>query len=344
MRQKVAVVILNWNGEKLLEEFIPSVVKTIPDFATLIVADNASNDNSIEFLKLNYPQVTIVQNDKNYGFAQGYNEALKKVDAEYLVLLNSDVETSNNWIEPIVNFMDSHPETGACQPKILDYKNKNVFEYAGASGGFIDALGFPFCRGRIFNDLEIDSNQYNTPSSIFWSTGACMFIRKKVFDELNGFDSSFFAHMEEIDLCWRIHRLGFNIYCIPESKVYHLGGGTLKKLNPQKTYLNFRNNLTMLIKNGNSNLFWGRFLLKMTLDGIAGLKFLLEGSPLHTLSVLKAHFYIYKNFSRILKQRKKLKKTLGFPKINSIYGKSIVVSYYLLNKKKFSELTFRRDI
>lgn len=340
MKAKVAVVILNWNGKKLLEEFLPSVFSTLPNYAELWVADNASSDDSLHFLKQHYPQVKLVVNEQNYGFAQGYNEALKSIDAEYYVLLNSDVKTASNWIEPIVELLDANPKVGAAQPKILDYKNPSRFEYAGASGGFIDQLGFPFCRGRIFNDLEEDEGQYNTPLKIFWGTGACLFIRKSLFDSLKGFDEQFFAHMEEIDLCWRIQRSGFDIYCVPDSVVYHLGGGTLKKINPKKTYLNFRNNIAMLIKNSPPKWFWRRLFLKFCLDGMAGIKFLIEGSPKHTLSVLSAHFYIYKNFPRLWKQRRELKKTLGFPRIESIYRESIVSSYYILGKDRFQDLDF----
>lgn len=340
MASKVAVVILNWNGLELLKEFLPSVVATIPNYAELVILDNASTDGSVNFIKSDYPNITIVHNDDNYGFALGYNKGLKSIDAEYYVLLNSDIECTENWVQPIINFMDANPQVGACQPKILDYNKKDTFEYAGAVGGHIDALGFPFCRGRIFNELEKDLGQYDENAKIFWATGACMFIRKNVFDKLDGFDDDFFAHMEEIDLCWRVQRAGFEIYCIPASTIYHLGGGTLKKLNPRKTYLNFRNNLVMILKNNQRRYFFITIFLKLFLDGIAGAKFLLEGSPLHTLSVLKAHFYVYANIRKVLKKRKALK--AAFPKttINPVYPKSIVMSYFLFGKKTFASLKF----
>jgi GT2 family glycosyltransferase len=340
VRSKVAVVILNWNGIELLKEFLPSVVNTVPDYVKVVLLDNASSDGSVNFVKQHYPNIDILHNDDNYGFALGYNKGLINVDAEYFVLLNSDIQCAKGWVEPIIDFMDNNPKVGACQPKILDYKSKGSFEYAGASGGHLDAFGFPFCRGRIFNELELDEGQYEENSKIFWATGACLFIRSDVFNDLNGFDEDFFAHMEEIDLCWRIHRAGHEIYCIPESKIYHLGGGTLKKLNPQKTYLNFRNNLIMILKNNRRKYFYLTILLKLIFDGIAGVKFLLEGSPLHTWSVVKAHFYVYGHIGAILKKRRDLKKV--FPKtiIHPVYSKSIVISHYLLGKKTFKELKF----
>jgi len=340
VQSKVAVVILNWNGIALLREYLPSVVSTVPDYVKVFLLDNASNDESVSFVKKKYPDIQIIQNDDNSGFALGYNKGLVGVDAEYFVLLNSDIECAQGWVEPIIDFMDKNKQVGACQPKILDHKNKNSFEYAGASGGHIDALGFPFCRGRIFNELELDEAQYEENSKIFWATGACLFIRSSVFNELKGFDEDFFAHMEEIDLCWRIHRAGHEIYCIPKSKIFHLGGGTLKKLNPQKTYLNFRNNLIMILKNNRRKYFFITIFLKLILDGVAGVKFLLEGSPLHTWSVLKAHFYVYGHFGTILKKRKALKKV--FPKkiIHPVYPKSIVISHFLFGKKTFKELKF----
>ncbi len=338
MQQKVAIVILNWNGTKLLSEFLPSVVNTVPSYAKVYVSDNASTDDSLVFLAKNYPNVSILVNDKNYGFAEGYNKCLANLEEEYLVLLNSDVECSPNWVEPIVDLMESNDSIGACQPKILDYKNKKSFEYAGASGGFIDTLGFPFCRGRIFNDLESDENQYNSNIPVFWATGACLFIRSEIFKELDGFDVSFFAHMEEIDLCWRIQRLGFEIYCVPDSTVYHLGGGTLNKINPKKTYLNFRNNLMMLIKNAAPKLFVFKLIIKLVLDGVAGIKFLLEGSPRHTFSIIKAHLVVYSKLSTIFRERTRLKKKYGFKPLPTMYPKAIVVSHFVKGKNKFKDL------
>ncbi|MBL57628.1 MAG: dTDP-Rha--alpha-D-GlcNAc-pyrophosphate polyprenol alpha-3-L-rhamnosyltransferase [Flavobacteriales bacterium] len=335
--KRVAVVILNWNGEKLLKEFLPSVVEYIPDYAEIIIADNASNDNSISFLEDNYPHIRIIKNTTNGGFAKGYNDALKQIDHHYIVLLNSDIETPENWIEPVINFMDNHPDVGAAMPKILQYKKKSHFEYAGAGGGFIDRWGYPFCRGRIFNDLEEDFGQYNSNIPIFWASGACMFVRNEVFKELNGFDEFFFAHMEEIDLCWRIQRAGYKVYAIGDSHVYHLGGGTLNKLSPRKTFLNFRNNLLLLTKNDVSRGFWLRLIQKLLLDGIAGVKFLFEGNFNHCIAIIKAHYSFFIHLPRYLKIRKTLHHQLGNNEIKGIYSDSVVRNYFLRKKRVFSE-------
>ena len=333
-------MVLNWNGMALLKQYLPSVVAQLPDYAKVVLLDNASTDDSVGFVRREFPMVEVVINDQNYGFAQGYNRGLSKIDAEYLVLLNSDVECAGGWIEPVVDFMDENQQVAACQPKILDDKSRGNFEYAGASGGFVDVLGFPFCRGRIFNDVEQDLGQYEEPISVFWATGACLFIRKRVFEEVEGFDEDFFAHMEEIDLCWRVLRAGYKIYCIPESKVYHLGGGTLKKLNPQKTYLNFRNNLIMIIKNDHQRSFLLMLFLKLVLDGVAALKFVAEGNPMHAWSVVKAHFYVYFHMKTTYRKRKELEVAYPEGVALPVYGSSIVMSRYLLGKKSFNELKF----
>ena len=245
---KTAIVILNWNGRKMLEQYLPSVIEYSRDDATIIVADNASSDDSLAFLQTHYPEVQTIVLDQNYGFADGYNRALKQVEAEYYVLLNSDVEVTHHWLEPLVEYMDAHEEVAACQPKLLSYVDKGKFEYAGASGGYIDRYGYPFCRGRLFDSVENDNGQYDYATSVLWATGACLFIRSKDYWLADGLDSRYFAHNEEIDLCWRLHIMGRQVVCLPDSVVYHLGGGTLPKGNPQKTFLNFRNNLTMLYK------------------------------------------------------------------------------------------------
>ena len=245
---KTAIVILNWNGRKMLEQYLPSVIEYSRDDATIIVADNASSDDSLAFLQTRYPEVQTIVLDQNYGFADGYNRALKQVEAEYYVLLNSDVEVTHHWLEPLVEYMDAHEEVAACQPKLLSYVDKGKFEYAGASGGYIDRYGYPFCRGRLFDSVENDNGQYDYATSVLWATGACLFIRSKDYWLADGLDSRYFAHNEEIDLCWRLHIMGRQVVCLPDSVVYHLGGGTLPKGNPQKTFLNFRNNLTMLYK------------------------------------------------------------------------------------------------
>ena len=246
---KTAIVILNWNGRKMLEQYLPSVLMYSKDEATVYVADNASTDDSIELLEKHFPEVRIIRLDRNWGFAEGYNRALQQVEAEYYVIMNSDIEVTHHWLTPLTEFMDNHPEVAACQPKLLSMSDKERFEYAGAAGGFIDSLGYPFCRGRVFDTVENDNGQYDTRAEVMWATGACMMIRSKDYHAVGGFDGRFFAHCEEIDLCWRLRLQGRKVYCIPDSYVYHVGGGTLPKGNPMKTYLNFRNNLTMLYKN-----------------------------------------------------------------------------------------------
>ena len=246
---KTAIVILNWNGRQMLAQYLPSVLMYSKDKATVYVADNASTDDSLELLREHFPEVRTIRLDKNWGFAEGYNQALQQVEAEYYVIMNSDIEVTHHWLTPLIEFMDNHPEAAACQPKLLSMSNKERFEYAGASGGFIDRLGYPFCRGRVFDTVENDNGQYDTRKEVMWATGACMMIRSKDYHTVGGFDGRFFAHCEEIDLCWRLHLLGRKVFCIPDSYVYHVGGGTLPKGNPMKTYLNFRNNLTMLYKN-----------------------------------------------------------------------------------------------
>ena len=246
---QIAIVILNWNGRHFLEKFLPGVAQHSRDLARIVVADNASTDDSLAYLKANFPEVDIIRLDQNYGFTGGYNRALQQVQEPYYVLLNSDVEVSEGWLNPLMQFMEKHPEVAACQPKIRSYNDRHLLEHAGAAGGFIDYLGYPFCRGRIYNHLEEDKGQYDQAVPVFWATGACLFIRRDDFRNENGFDEQFFAHMEEIDLCWRLQQSGKQIWVIPQSTVYHVGGGTLPKNNPRKTFFNFRNNLMMLFKN-----------------------------------------------------------------------------------------------
>lgn len=335
---KVAVVILNWNGKELLERFLPSVVRHSSPDSQVYIIDNASTDNSVFFLKANYPGIRIIQNSQNGGFAKGYNDGLKQIEAEYYVLLNSDVEVTGNWIAPVIKLMEEKRNIAACQPKLKDFKNKEMFEYAGAAGGFIDKYGYAFCRGRIFDTFEEDRGQYNDCREIFWATGACLFIRADLYHEAKGFDEDFYAHMEEIDLCWRLKNAGHKIMYCPDSVVYHLGGATLSKINPKKTYLNFRNNLILFFKNHSSSYFWTKVLLRMILDGIAGLKFLLGGSPAHFSAVCKAHRDFYSSFSITLEKRRQLKRTIKSYATTAIYNKSIVFDYFILGKKRFSEL------
>ena len=325
----IAVVILNWNGKTLLEQFLPSVVTYSPE-AHIYVADNASTDNSIAFLKQHYPKVTIIQNSTNGGYAKGYNDALKHVNEDIYCLLNSDVEVTKDWLQPIKKRFKTSNETAIIQPKILDYHNKTHFEYAGAGGGFIDKYGFPYCRGRIFNTIEKDTNQYQN-SEIFWASGACLFVRSSVFKQLNGFDERYFAHFEEIDFCWRAFNLNFSTYCETESIIYHVGGATLHNTNSQKTYLNFRNSLFTLVKNASGNLFHIIFT-RLTIDGIAGLKFLASFKFSHFIAILKAHLSFYLALPYYLKQRKKLKQQKQYYSI-----KSIVWSYFIKGKQRFSQ-------
>ncbi len=325
---KIAVVILNWNGEKLLEQFLPSIVKYSPE-ADIYLADNASTDDSVSYVKAFFPSVKIIKNDSNLGFAGGYNEALKSVEADIFALVNSDIEVTDNWLKPIIETFENEPKTAIIQPKILDYKRKEYFEYAGAAGGFIDKFGYPYCRGRIFDTLEKDNGQYNDNCEIFWASGACFFIRSSVYKELKGFDADFFAHQEEIDLCWRAINNGHTIKYNSQSVVYHVGGATLQQGNPMKTFLNFRNSLLMLTKNLlRKNMYWILFC-RLVLDGIAGIQFLFQGKFKHLLAIIKAHFAFYSLFTVHFKKRGK------FQTANYYGTKSIVFQYYLKAGKVF---------
>jgi GT2 family glycosyltransferase len=328
---KIAVVILNWNGAKLLQQFLPSVIKFSPQ-ASVFVADNASTDDSISVIKNNFPTVQLIQNQFNYGFAGGYNQALQNLDYEIFALINSDVEVTENWLQPILETFQSEPQTAILQPKILDFKSKEKFEYAGAAGGFIDKYGFPYCRGRIFDTIETDNNQYTDNKEIFWATGACFFIRKKTFEELNGFDADFFAHQEEIDLCWRAFNKGFLIKYISKSTVYHVGGATLQSANPQKTFLNFRNSLLMLVKNLPKKQLFPVIFVRLCLDGLAGIQFLLKAKPKHTYAILKAHFHFYHLIIPNYKKRTDTQKTAYYQ------VDSIVYQYFIKNRKQFTKL------
>jgi len=330
---KIAIVILNWNGKKLLETFLPSIVNFSSEKAEIFVADNASTDESIFYVKKHFPSVNIIENTINGGYAKGYNDALQAVEANIYCLINSDVEVTENWLSPILEVFDKEKNVAIIQPKILDYKDKYSFEYAGAAGGFIDFFGYPYCRGRVFNSLEKDNHQFDDTTEIFWASGACFFIRSKVFHELKGFDEDYFAHQEEIDLCWRTQNLGFEIKYVGRSTVFHIGGATLQETNPHKTYLNFRNSLLNVVKNVPKKWFLIVVLSRLILDGIAGIKFLLELRPIHTIAILKAHLSFYKNLPLFLKKRRKIiKKQTYFTHI------SIVWQYFVLGKKKFQEL------
>lgn len=337
--KKIAVVILNWNGKGLLEVFLPSVVEysTAPDIE-LVIVDNGSTDDSVDFLSKLYHQIRVVRLSENYGFAGGYNKGLELIEAEYFVLLNSDVEVTEGWLDPIIKYLDSNQDVAAAQPKILSQRDKSYFEYAGASGGFIDRFGYPFCRGRIFKAVEKDSGQYDTPIDILWATGACLVIRSKDFFEAEGFDASFFAHMEEIDLCWRLNCRGRRVVCLPQATVYHVGAATLKKESPRKTYLNFRNNLLMLYKNLPQRHLKRVMIIRLILDYVAAVQFTLTGSYANAKEVIKAHKDFYNNRTdyRLSRQKNLEKSIVSVPK--TMYPKSILVAYYLKFIRKYSHL------
>lgn len=335
--QKIAVVILNWNGKKHLAHFLPSVIKFTPSYVTIFVADNGSTDGSISFVKEKFPQIHIIKNEKNGGFAKGYNDALKQIPADIYILLNSDVEVTENWIIPLIERLNISDKIAACQPKILSYLDKNKFEHAGAAGGFIDKFGFTFCRGRIFDFVENDNQQYNQSTEIFWATGACLAIKADLYHQSGGFDEDFFAHMEEIDLCWRLKNNGYQIWYEANSTVYHLGGGTLNYNSPQKVYLNFRNNLFLITKNKASKFIFLDIFIRLVLDGIAGIFFLIKGNFKGIIAVLKAHFSFYALLGKMMQKRKQLTQK---DNLYGIYPKSIVWNYFIKKKKKFSELEF----
>ena len=332
MNQTVAVVILNWNGLALLKEFLPDVVK-YSEGANIYVADNASTDTSVEFIKNEFPEVNVIQNSINGGYAKGYNDALAGLHEDVFILLNSDVQVTPNWITPINDLFKRDKNVAAVQPKILDHKRKGYFEYAGAAGGFIDKFGYPYCRGRIFDNLEKDQGQYDDEIEIFWASGACLAIRREQYYEVGKLDEDYFSHQEEIDICWRLHNYGYKVYYTPLSVVYHVGGATLSSMNPKKTFYNFRNSLFNLIKNVPNNKIVLVLILRMTLDGIAALKFLFELKIDHFIAVFQAHMSFYKQVKKFLKKRKNI------PKKDTYYSKiSVVCRNYGLGQKKYSDL------
>ncbi len=329
--EKVAVVILNYNGEQFLKKFLPSVVKHSHPHK-VIVADNCSTDHSIELLN-EFPSVEKVILNENYGYAGGYNQALKQIEAEYFVLLNSDVEVTPNWLNPLTEFLDSNPAYAAAQPKILSFYNRDFFEYAGAAGGFIDTFGYPFCRGRVFDSVEKDVGQYDQVTDIFWTSGACMMIRSEVFHQLGGFDSEFFAHMEEIDLCWRMKSAGWKAAFIPTSSIYHVGGGTLNKTSPKKTFLNFRNGISVLIKNlPRKKLIW-ILPIRILLDWVASLLLWRNNSYDHFAAVWKAHFQSLSSSRNNINSIKRSNTA-----INGQKPALIPFEYYIRGKKTYSDI------
>lgn len=336
---KVAVAILNWNGKGLLERFLPIVIKNsnCPG-AEVVVIDNNSDDESVDYIAHQFPSVKIIELDKNYGFAGGYNEGLKQIEAEYFLLLNSDVAPEANWLNPLMEQIEQDTNIGACMPKVRAYNEPSHFEYAGASGGYIDYLGYPFCRGRILNHIEEDKGQYDEPISIFWATGAALLIRSNLYKITGGLDESFFAHMEEIDLCWRIKNLGYTIMAVPQSEVLHVGGATLSQQNSHKTYLNFRNNLVMMVKNLPQKQLLSVLFIRMVLDGVAGLHFIFRGEVKHFVAVLKAHFSFYSRLGDVLLKRKKLTAYRKIGHHQEVYPQSIIWAFYFKKLRKFSEL------
>ena len=333
---KVAVVILNWNGKAYLEEFLPSVVASTYQNIEIVVGDNGSTDDSVAFIRANYPSIKLIINDKNYGFTGGYNRVLAQVEAHYYILLNSDIEVVPGWIEPVIELMETDDLIAAAAPKIKDFKHKNAFEHAGAAGGFIDKLGYPFCQGRIFFDIEEDKGQYEQTREIFWASGAALFIKKKYWDECGGFDERFFAHMEEIDLCWRLKNMGLKVMYCPQTEVYHVGGGTLNVENPFKTYLNFRNNLILLKK----NLPFQRAIIiipvRFVLDLLAIFRFMSEGKRKDAWAVSRAHqnfiYYLFSSHPTTVRNRYRKYNLTG------MYKHSIIADFFLRNKKHFSDL------
>lgn len=337
--RKVSVVILNWNGAEMLRTFLPSVVKyTNPELAEVCVADNGSTDNSVDIVRNEFPSVRLISFKENYGFAEGYNKVMDNVDTDYVVLLNSDVKVTEGWIEPILSYMESHKDVAACQPKILSYHDKKKFEYAGASGGYIDKYGYPFCRGRVFDFLETDNGQYDTPADIFWASGAAMFVRRDVYVAVGGLDPKFFAHMEEIDLCWRLLSRGYRLVCIPESKVYHVGGATLKKENPKKTYLNFRNNLLMMYKNLPSDELRKVMIVRCFLDYLAVVFYILKFDFSNAFAVVKAR----KDYSSMRKDFKSLRdenlRQTKRSKLKFRYDFSLILQSKIFGKTTYSRL------
>jgi GT2 family glycosyltransferase len=337
----VSIVILNWNGRNYLQQFLPSVLATSYAHKEVVVIDNASTDDSFQYLQHEYPSVKVIRNENNYGFAKGYNVGLHQLGSDYYILLNSDVEVDPGWIEPVIALMESDASIAVCQPKLLQFKNKRLFEYAGAAGGWLDYLGYPFARGRIFDVCEEDNGQYNEPSPVFWASGAAMFVKASVYRELGGLDEFLFAHQEEIDFCWRAQLSGYKVYCCPQSVVYHVGGGTLPKGNERKVFLNFRNNLIMMAKNLPVGEAIWKIFFRFWLDAISALKSLLAGEVTYFIAVLKAHFaflgWLFSSRTNSLFPKTRKKPLKGY------LHKSVVWDHFILGKKKFSEIVDNKD-
>lgn len=336
-QDRVAVALLNWNGRQLLERFLPSVVRYSPA-GSVYVIDNASTDDSRSFLEAEYPEVHVVALDENYGFSGGYNLGIEQIDREYIVLLNTDVEVTRNWLEPVLTYLDKHPKVAVAMPKLKDLKAPNHFEYAGAAGGYLDHYGYPFCRGRVFDVCEKDEGQYEEPCAISWASGAAFFVRREVFLEQDGLDEDYFAHMEEIDLCWRIRNSGYEVHYVPYSEVYHLGGATLNKVSPRKTFLNFRNSLVTYYKNTSPQTFKKRILMRLVLDGLGALMFLFKFKFSHFAAVLQAHMDFYFRFAYWKSQRAHADKSVQAYTDGSMAPFSVALKFYLQNKQRYPDL------
>jgi GT2 family glycosyltransferase len=336
---QIAIVILNWNGSHHLRRFLPSVCRySLTSENKVYVVDNGSTDDSVSIVRSAFPNVEVIEFPLNFGFAKGYYNALKRIEATYYVLLNSDVEVTQGWLEPLYACMESDLSVGACMPRIRDYNHPDHFEYAGAAGGFIDYLGYPFCRGRLLSSVEMDKGQYDFRNNIFWASGACMFIRSSAYFRVGGLDKDFFAHMEEIDLCWRMRRIGYIIKAIPDSIVYHIGGGTLPNNNPHKLYLNYRNNLFLLFKNLTVKQLIPVIVSRLILDGMSAVVYLFSGSGYFCYAVFRAHLAFYRNIPRLIRKRIELKSTIGRVPIHEIYRGSIVFDFFIRKKRYFSQL------
>lgn len=334
MYMRCSVVILNWNGAEMLRRYLPSVLQYTPADCEVVVADNGSSDESLSVLTQEFPSVRTIILDKNYGFAEGYNKAIAQIDSEFIVLLNSDVEVAPNWLSPMLDYMDTHSEVAALQPKIHSWLKRDYFEHAGAAGGYLDILGYPFCRGRLLNYVEQDKGQYDTIADVLWTSGACMCIRTHIYKEVGGLDGEFFAHMEEIDLCWRLNCRGYRLVCLPDSTVYHLGGGALAYENPRKTYLNFRNNLLMIYKNTPTNRLWWVLAMRFVLDYAAALQLLVTGKPKQAKAAIQARWDYRRMKKRFAGKRKENLQKMALPYPSGIKKRSILWDFYVRGKRQ----------
>jgi GT2 family glycosyltransferase len=331
---KIEIVILNYNTKNILAQCLPNVVKnSVYPNTSIVVVDNASKDDSNEYVRTHFPEIELIEFSENYGFAGGYNKALEHRNADYFILLNSDAEPAENWLEPLMKLAENTPKFGAAQPKIIDYNNRTKFEYAGASGGYLDRYGFPFCRGRIFGNVEKDQGQYNKTQEVFWATGAALLVSAEAWEKAGGLDPDFFAHMEEIDLCWRMKTLGYSIFVCPESTVFHIGGATLSNQNPKKTYLNFRNSLLMLYKNLPNEAIGKKIIQRKLFDGLAAMFFLMQGKPKHVVQIWKAHKYFEKHKSKFIQSKQRV----PLETLSGVLPESLVFGYFFRGKKTWSD-------